>query len=262
MKRSLRDIAARYRFPIALGGAALIVALAWYAIREESIFSFHALCPLSPVCAFFTMPGHGVVWPWGAFFFGALVLSALFARRLFCGWLCPVGIVQEILHLPKRAARLPERPATPLRRRTALATRLIILAATLMVPFMTGTMFFASFCPMIRIGDVLYRTDFVGGLATLLIFVLLSLALERFFCRFICPLGLILGWAGRLGARLFPTLTVRRTCRAGDKCSRCGDACPTKIDLCAVSDTIDDPECILCLRCVKTCRCYTVGMKR
>ncbi len=262
MKRSLRDIAARFRFPIAITGAALTVALAWYALRDESIFSFHALCPLSPICAFFTIPAHGVVWPWGVAFFGVLVVSALFVRRLFCGWLCPVGIVQDIIHLPKRAARLPERPATPLRRRTALAARIIILGATLAVPFATGTMFFTRFCPMVRIGDTLYRTDFTGGFATLLVLVLLSLAMERFFCRFVCPLGLILGWTGRLGTRLFPTLTVRRACRADGQCSRCSNVCPTKIDLCAAGDTINDAECILCLRCVKTCRCYTVEIKQ
>jgi len=262
MKRSLGDIAARYRLLFACCGAALVVAFSWYALRDDSVFSFHAFCPFSPACSFFTLPEHGIVWPWGLFFFGVLVVSALFVRRLFCGWLCPVGIAQDILHLPRRRFTIPERPATPFRRRLATTLRLAVLALTLLLPFASGTMFFTRFCPMIRIGDVLYRTDFAGGLATLVLLVLFSAAIERFFCRFVCPLGLILGTVGRLGARFLPTLTVTRTCRAGDRCSRCADTCPTKIDLCRESARIDDAECLLCLRCVKTCRCYTIGGAR
>jgi len=260
MKKKMLDIFARYRLPVALLLAAALTAAAWYALRDGSIFSFHAFCPLSPVCAFFTMPEHGAVWPWGLFFFGVLLLSALFVRRLFCGWLCPAGIAQDILHLPRRIAGVAsEKPATPAQRVVTTAARGILLATTLAVPFATGTRFFTRFCPMIRIGDVLYRTDLAGGLATLALFLLLSIAVERFFCRFICPLGLLLGWSGRLGSRFFPALTVRRACRADDTCSRCADACPTKIDLCATDGPVDDAECILCLRCVGTCRCYTIG---
>jgi len=259
MKRNVRNIFVRYWLPIAIFASALLVANGWFALRDDSVFSFHALCPFSPVCFFFTLPHHGVVWPWGFFFFGALLIAALFVRRLFCGWLCPIGVVQDILSLIRRfSPGTSERPASSLRRATSYATRLMVLAATFTVPFGTGVIFFTRFCPMIRIGDVVYRTDITGGLATLVLFGVLSIAMNRFFCRFICPLGLVLGWMGRLGARFLPTITVHRTCHAGEKCARCSAVCPMKIDLCAAGTQIDDTECILCLRCLKTCCCYTL----
>ncbi len=260
MKGRTIDILARYRLIIFIAAAGAIIAAAWYAVRGGTIFNFHEYCPLSPVCVFFTIPQSGIVWPWGFFFFGVLLITALFLRRAFCGWLCPVGLAQDIIYLPRRLLKaIPAWPATVGRRRASLTARIIVLLATLFVPFITGSMFFPQFCPMIRIGDVLYRTDYAWGLMTLGAFLIFSLLMERFFCRFICLLGLLLGWTGRLGARLFPTFTITRACKAGDNCSKCGTACPMKIDLCSRQGGIDDSECILCLSCVKQCRCYHVG---
>lgn len=262
MKRTLLNMLTRHRLWIFLAGAVMLTAVARHAVRAGTIFNFHEYCPLSPVCVFFTMPASGIIWPWGLFFFGTLLLSALFLRRLFCGWLCPVGLAQDILYLPRRMSRaVPARPSIT-GRRISFATRIAILAATLLVPFVTGSMFFAQLCPIIRIGDTMYRTDLAGGLLTIGLFSVGSLLFERFFCRFVCPLGLILGWTGLLGAKLFPTLTITRACKAGGKCSRCGTTCPMKIDLCAADGAIDDVECILCLSCVKQCPCYHIGEQR
>lgn len=263
MKGSVTDILARYRLIIFVAAAGAIIAAAWYAVRGGTIFNFHEYCPLSPVCVFFTMPQSGIVWPWGVFFFGTLLITALFVRRAFCGWLCPVGMAQDIVYLPRRLMnKAPTLPVPAGRRRASFWARIIVLLATLFIPFITGSMFFTNFCPMIRIGDALYRTDLAAGLATLGVLTVLSIVMERFFCRFVCPLGLILGWAGRSGAKLFPTLTVHKTCKAGDRCGKCVGACPMKIDLCAVNGAIDDAECLLCLSCVRQCRCYTVGIRK
>ncbi len=263
MKGRVIDILARYRLVIFIAAAGVIIAAAWYAVRGGTIFNFHEYCPLSPVCVFFTMPQSGIVWPWGLFFFGTLLITALFVRRAFCGWLCPVGLVQDFVYLPRRLMqKMSALTATAGCRRAALVSRLLVLLAALFFPFFTGSMFFSQFCPMIRIGDVLYRTDYAWGLMTLGLLTLLSIIMERFFCRFVCPLGLILGWVGRSGAKLFPTITVHKTCKAADRCGKCAGVCPTKIDICAVDGAIDDAECMLCLSCVKQCRCYHTGEKR
>ncbi len=253
---------ARHRLPISITGAGLLTAAAWHAVREGTIFNFHEYCPLSPVCIFFTMPANGILWPWGFFFFGTLLITALFLRRAFCGWLCPVGLAQDLLYLPRRMTAVVTARTLSRERPVSVATRVAVLAATLSIPFITGSMFFASLCPMIRIGDVLYRVDLMGGVLTLGVLVAGSLLIERFFCRFACPLGLLLGWSGRIGAKLFPTLTVHKTCKAGDKCGKCGGTCPMKIDLCAADGAIDDAECVLCLACVTRCSCYSIGTRK
>lgn len=262
MKRTVLDLLARQRLWIALAGAGILTAVAWHTVRAGTIFNFHEYCPLSPVCVFFTMPASGILWPWGLFFFGTLLVTALFLRRSFCGWLCPVGIAQDILYLPRRLLRAASARVTTAQRRVSITARIAVFAAALFLPFVTGSMFFANLCPMIRIGDILYRVDLTGGLLTLGILTIGSIFIERFFCRFVCPLGLLLGWSGRIGAKLFPTLTVHKTCAAGEKCGRCDGACPMKVDLCAANGAIDDTECILCLSCVKQCPCYHIGEKR
>jgi polyferredoxin len=88
-----------------------------------------------------------------------------------------------------------------------------------------------------------------GGLligAVFLIAVFLNLKVPRFYCRFICPLGALLGVLG--------TFSLWRIGRSGDECSQC-QLCDTDCEgACQPTDKIRISECVLCMNCLESCQ--------
>ena len=178
-----------------------------------------------------------------------VVLSALALGRIFCGWVCPIGTIQDALAgLMRRLVgrggvlplRLPKKVDRPLRYLKYLVLGWVLWASiSAVVPPL------APFCP--------FRTLFelnLGSLLSLgvaLTFAGLSLIVERFWCRYLCPLGALLVLFNRLSP-LRPRVNAER-CVA---CGRCEAACPAGID--PVKDGTDHPECVRCYACVESCR--------
>ena len=88
-----------------------------------------------------------------------------------------------------------------------------------------------------------------GGLligAVFLTTVFLNLKVPRFYCRFICPLGALLGVLG--------TFSLWRIGRSGDECSQC-QLCDTDCEgACQPADKIRLSECVLCMNCLESCQ--------
>jgi len=84
-----------------------------------------------------------------------------------------------------------------------------------------------------------------------LIFLLLSLRIPRFYCRFICPLGALLGLLGRW--------SLWRIGKKHSPCSNCRDCEAHCEGACTPNDAIKINECVLCLNCMTTCPDQTMG---
>ena len=173
-----------------------------------------------------------------------LISLILLGRGVFCGWLCPFGALQEILFKFGRFIKLPQIniPFWLNERLWALKyVILLIIAATIIIghdssyalveiePFKTAiTSYFDRSLPY-----VIYAV------------ILLSIALftERFFCRFMCPLGAVLGFLGRF--HIFDMIPRRPEC--GSPCHLCENSCP--VQAIAPSGKINMNECFQCLDC-------------
>ena len=192
--------------------------------------------------------------PFPAYVLGALVLFGVALGRLVCGFLCPFGLIQDLLAklpLPKR--KLPRRLDRPLR---YLKYVILVLLAVLAILWAEPA-FCKYLCPagLLEAGLPLTSLNlqlagmrgplFYLKLGILAAVVLLSLFVYRPFCKYLCPLGAFYGLFNGVG---FYRLRVSE-----DRCVRCGKcaaACPMDVD---PVKTPNSPECIRCGRCVETC---------
>lgn len=190
---------------------------------------------------------------------GIVLVLAVTARGFFCGWICPLGSLQDGLRavgrrieqaLPawrRTRSRLPRRFPWLARVDRLLAWgRYAVLAWALIGAAITGTMVFREVDPwaaLISIVEFEFSTAFV----VLMLVLALSLVVDRPFCRYACPLGAVQG----LVAKASP-VAIERDAATCLGCDICNDACPMHIPV-NTRTRVTDAACIGCLRCVAAC---------
>ena len=189
-----------------------------------------------------------------------LLFGALFGR-LVCGWLCPFGLVQDLLYkIPfvKKLRRLPGERWLKYLKYVILLGFVIILPLTVLDIVGQGQPWFCKYiCPSgtLFAGIPLIASNpplraalgwlFTWKAAILAALLLLSLLVYRPFCRYLCPLGAIYG--------LFNPAALYRFRIDKEKCTGCG-ACQKacKLDI-PIHQTPNSPECIRCGDCRRAC---------
>lgn len=176
---------------------------------------------------------------------GFVALGLLFwGRGVFCGWLCPFGALQELLNGVARAMKIPQ-VAVP----NALHERLWIIKYTLFVAIlalsfysMKQSLILSEIEPFKTAISLRMIRAWPFVLSVLLILVA-GLFIERFYCRYLCPLGAGLAIPAKL--KVFDWLHRRPQC--GRECR----LCETKCTVGAIDPIgrINPNECVLCLRC-------------
>jgi len=179
-------------------------------------------------------------------FWVAVAAGLLFwGRGPFCGWLCPFGALQELTNAVARSLKVPQIEVPwGLNERLWPVKYIIFLGlfglslysipmaeiAAEVEPFKTAiTLKFMRAWPFVL---------FAVGL------LVIGLFIERFYCRYLCPLGAALAIPARI-AMFFPWLKRHPQC--GSPCQRCANECPVQ---CIHPDgQINPNECIWCLHC-------------
>ena len=207
----------------------------------------------------------------GQLFFGSFVLGtmgmigAVFGRFV-CGWACPFGFIQELLHkIPSRKFSIP----AFLRwfKYGFLFLFVIILPLVLVDDFDIGKPWFCKYvCPAgtleAGIPMVLLRPDlrstlgwlYINKIAILAGFILWSVVSSRPFCRTTCPLGAFYA--------LFSRYQLIKLKLNEDNCTKCGachTVCPVEIKF---NQTPDSCECVNCMRCMtEGCRFDAISVE-
>lgn len=194
----------------------------------------------------------------GASVIGYLGLFGTFIGRFPCGWLCPFGLLQDLLYkIPGVKLSLP-RFLTCLR--YVILVLLVLLLPALLVDALglgqpwfckllcpSGTFFGAL--PLLAIKPALWQTIgfyFWHKIFWLVVILLGAVLINRFFCRLLCPLGAFYG--------LFNRVSILRLQWDPEKCvlcRACERICPTG---CVPYKKANSPECIRCLQCLRACR--------
>lgn len=193
------------------------------------------------------------VHPAGMFLLLAFLGMSLVFRKAFCGWVCPVGTVSELLYKAGRRVfgrnfQLPRWADIPLRGLKYLLLALFLYAVVSM-PLASISAFLEG--PYGLIADVkmlnFFRYLGVFGAAVTGLLVVLSAAVPNFWCRYLCPYGALTGLAA-LGS---PT-RIRRVEESCIDCAKCAKACPSRLPVDRLI-TIRSAECTACMECVAVC---------
>ena len=197
------------------------------------------------------LAGGGFAWapfmidPLIFMLWAAVAISVLFwGRGPFCGWLCPFGALQELLNKGARLLRAPQITLP-----WGLHERLRAVKYILFVGLLGASLHslaFAGTLAEVEPFKTAVALRFVREWPFLLYAGLLlaaGLFVERFFCRYLCPLGAALAIPGRL--RIFDWLRRHPDC--GSPCQRCGEEC--MVQAIRPDGAIDPNECLYCLHC-------------
>lgn len=175
----------------------------------------------------------------------AVAAALLFwGRGPFCGWLCPFGALQELANRAARLCRIPQvKVPWGVHERLWPIKYVIFL---LLFGVSLGSLALAEQLSEIEPFKTAIILRFMREwwfVAFALALLAAGLFIERFFCRYLCPLGAALAIPGRL--RMFDWLKRYREC--GNPCMRCYQECP--VGAIHPEGHINPNECISCLHC-------------
>ena len=200
---------------------------------------------------------------------GFFILLGVLLGRFICGFLCPFGWFQDLLHkIPGK--KLSTAKLKPLRylKYVILVVFVILLPAFVTNSLGMGDPFFCKYiCPQgvlegaipLALANSGIRAA-LGHLFTfkftiLALFIILSILFYRPFCKWICPLGAIYSLFNKVS---FLKIQVDHEKCVG--CQKCSRVCKMDVN---VVDTPNHPECIRCGECMKACPtdaiCYHYG---
>lgn len=190
---------------------------------------------------------------------GTLILLGVLLGRFVCGFLCPFGWLQELLHkIPgKKLSTRRLRPLTYLKY-AVLALAVVALPVLVVDDIGMGDPFFCKYlCPQgVLEGAIpLAATNpgiraalgplFSWKLAVLVAVVVLSVVFFRPFCKWVCPLGAFYGLMNKVS--LLEVSLDHDRCVS---CGRCAAACQMDVD---VTASPNSAECIRCGKCIGAC---------
>lgn len=194
---------------------------------------------------------------------GCIMLFGLICGRAICGWLCPVGLLQEFAY----KAKTPKVKKSKWTRVASYLKYVILAVFVITIPIMYSFIgaqipaFCKYICPvgtfegsLVLMFDPANMADmgplFTWKFSVLMVFIVCSMFFYRFFCRFFCPLGAIYGFFNKIA--LFGIEYDPETCT---NCGLCLDKC--KMDI----KHVGDHECISCGECLPVCPVNAIKWK-
>ena len=220
-------------------------------------------CPLGSIQNALASTGHRAGW----YVLGIILLFGLILGRTICGWFCPLGLIQELLHkIPT-----PKLKKSRITRALSYLKYVILAVFVIAIPLWYGLAhdmplpgFCKYICPagtfegamgllsnpnntnMFSMLGILFTRKFV----IMLIIGLACIFCYRSFCRFICPLGAIYG--------LFNRFNVIGVKVDSNRCNHCGNC----VRNCGMDVRhVGDHECINCAKCMEVCNQKAISLK-
>ena len=197
----------------------------------------------------------GMTFRFPYYVLGLLIFFGAFLGRAVCGFLCPFGLLQDLLNkipFPKKIRTFKaDRGLRRLKYVVLAALVIIVPVAVKMTPA-----FCKYLCPSGTLSGILLAmadsrlfallgSTFAWKVSVLIAVVLLAVAIYRPFCKYLCPLGAFYAPFNKVAL-------VGMNCdeAACVDCGACAEVCGMGVD---PSKEPNDPECIRCGACIKAC---------
>jgi ferredoxin len=181
------------------------------------------------------------------FILGGVLLTVLVVRRAFCGYMCPIAAISELLaavgrRLGLRPFRVPNRAD-----RWLGLFKYVVLAAILIATWRVGELVFRGFDPCYALigrhgPDITMWAYVISG-----VIAVASVAIALPFCRWLCPLAAVMNPFSRFGLA-----RVKRNAEACSECGACSKRCPVAIPVHRL-EQVTSARCISCMNCVAAC---------
>lgn len=224
-----------------------------YLLFTIFFIGFYALAQLSiiNILAFIQVFAHGFSWntlliePITFILWGFVALSTiLWGRGVFCGWLCPFGALQELIHSAAEKLGVKAYAFPPLvhERLWAIKYIMLIILVGLSLDSLASAALVAELEPFKTTFALAMQRQwwFVGYAMSLLV---ISAFNSKFYCKYLCTLGAALSFFTRF--RIFDWLHRRKEC--GNDCQTCAAHC--QIGAIKPTGEIIENECHYCLEC-------------
>lgn len=192
---------------------------------------------------------------------GFFLFTGAILGRVVCGFLCPFGLVQDLLYkIPFFAKRknMPGHKGLVWIKYVILALMVVILPMFAVNAYGISDPWFCKYLcpsgtlfggiPLIATNDGLQQALgglFIWKMSVLLVILVWSLWVYRPFCKYLCPLGAIYGWFNPIALSRF-----QMDKEACIDCKKCKAACPMDIPVYAKPNSA---ECIKCGKCLQAC---------
>ncbi|HEX2965399.1 MAG TPA: 4Fe-4S binding protein [Syntrophorhabdaceae bacterium] len=218
--------------------------------------SIHAICPFGGIETLYQYIAGGEYLKRtnvsNFILLGGTTLLALLLGRVFCGWICMFGWIQEI---PAKMGRwifrrrfiVPPGIDRPLR-----YLKYVALLASIYFTWKLADLVISPYDPFAALahlpaGIASVAEENLIGLIVLIATFVLSFFYDRVFCKYLCPMGAFLGIIYKL-----TNYKIKRNEETCIHCNKCTKACPVNIDV-AKTESVTSAECINCLECVTAC---------
>lgn len=183
-------------------------------------------------------------------FLGLIPLTYFFGK-VWCGWVCHLGALQEFIFRPGILKTLHNRKSQRVLKWIRISTLGILIVQILI----TRSNIFIHYDPF-KVAYNLFSANTLGYVL-LVILLLSSVLIYRPFCRALCPVGLILGWVSHIPGSA--KLARKQSCV---DCKSCSNNC--KYNAMTYEDKqchLDNEDCILCGDCIDSCKFSSLEIK-
>ncbi len=179
------------------------------------------------------------------------IIITIVLERFFCGWVCAFGTYNDFLHLLSKNVfkidfKVNEKADAALK-----YVKYIILLLLMVVVWTASSKIFETTSPWDAFAQITnfpqVLSDYSIGFILLLLITVGAFFVERFFCRYLCPLGAVFNIFSRIGI-----LKIKKPTDKCGKCRLCTNSCSMALPLYKVK-SVCGGDCINCFKCIETC---------
>jgi len=255
-KRNVR-IGIQLFFFVLIGSIAINKSLAetGSGIPFLSDASTHALCPFGGVVTLYNLITLGTfiqkIHMSSVILMSIIFILAILFGPVFCGWVCPLGSIQEwVGKLGRKIFKRKFNHFIPTKIDNVLRfVRYGVLIWVVFVISKSGQLLFANVDPYNAMFTFWSGEVAVPAVIILIITLLSSLLIERPWCKYACPYGALLGLSNKI--RIFK---IRRNAHTCISCKKCDQNCPMNIQV-SNHEVITNHQCISCFECTSERSC-------